>query len=266
MWEIYGYTAATIYLIASLLWIVSVRVKDASIIDLFWGLFFVAAAWVLLTIEVRHAQPKHLLLVLLVTLWGFRLAYHLTVRNLGHGEDRRYQLWRAHGGPHWWLKSYYRVYLLQATIALVVATPIVACFVAPSRFLWINWLGAFICVAGLAIEVTADIQLQRFKAEPDSAGRVMDRGLWHYSRHPNYFGDAMMWWGLGLLALSASTWWSLIGPAVMTLVFLNVSNAVIERGLKQRRPEYERYIARTSAFLLRPPRDVPSSQPHEERR
>lgn len=253
MWELYGYTAATIYLIASVLWIVSVRIEDASIIDLFWGLFFVAAAWVLLTIDVRHVQPKHLLFVLLVTVWGLRLAYHLTVRNLGHGEDRRYRLWREHGGPNWWLKTYYRIYLLQGTIALVVATPIVACFVAPSRFLVVNWLGALIAITGIAIEATADIQLQRFRAEPDSAGRVMDRGLWYYSRHPNYFGDATTWLGLGLLAFSGKTWWSLIGPAVMTLVFLNVSNNVIERGLKKRRPEYASYIARTSAFVPRRP-------------
>jgi steroid 5-alpha reductase family enzyme len=265
MWELFGVTALTIYAFATALWIVSVAVRDASIIDLFWGPFFVAAAWVLLAIGIDRAGARQLLFVFLVTAWGLRLAYHLTVRNLGHGEDRRYQLWRAHGGEHWWLKSYYRVYLLQATIALVVAAPIVACFASPHRISFVNWLGAIVCVAGIAFEATADIQLQRFRAQPDSAGRVMDHGLWYYSRHPNYFGDALMWWGLGLVAFSVDTWWSLIGPLAMTLVFLNVSQDVIERGLKKRRPDYERYIARTSAFVPRPPTaEVAHASPGKE--
>jgi steroid 5-alpha reductase family enzyme len=124
--------------------------------------------------------------------------------------------------------------------------------------LLVNWLGAATCIVGVVFEATSDIQLQRFRASPQGAGAVMDRGLWRYSRHPNYFGDALMWWGLGLLTFSGTTWWSIIGPLAMTFVFLKVSNDVIERGLKKRRPEYESYIARTSAFFPRRPSAAPS--------
>lgn len=253
MWELYGYAAITVVAIVTVLWIVSVALQDASIIDLFWGPLFVAMAWVLLAIELDHAAPKHLLFVFLVTAWGLRLAFHLTARNVGHGEDVRYRAWRSHGGKNWWLKTYYRVYLLQGTIALVVATPVIACFAGPPRMSIINWIGVAVCIAGMTTEAMSDIQLTRFKAEPSSAGQVMDKGLWYYSRHPNYFGDAVMWWGLGIATFSGPTWWSLVGPLAMTLVFLNLSQDVIERGLKRRRPDYVYYIERTSAFFpLRP--------------
>jgi steroid 5-alpha reductase family enzyme len=184
-----------------------------------------------------------------VTAWGLRLAFHLAARNFGHGEDTRYRVWRHHGGPNWWIKSFYRVYLLQGAIALVVATPIIAAFLATPGSLLINWIGVPIWLLGFAIEAAADIQLNRFRARPDSALQVLDDGIWRFSRHPNYFGDALQWWGLGLFTFSTTTWWSLVGPLLMTLVFLKLSNAVIERGLLKRRPDYAQYVARTNAFF-----------------
>ena len=253
LWALYATAAATVLTIVVVLWSISVAIRDASIIDVFWGPLFVAIGWVLLTVQLDSATPKQLLVVLLVTLWGLRLGFHLGSRNLGTGEDTRYRIWRQHGGANWWLTSLYRVYLLQGAIALVVATPIVAAFRDDHPLEWVNWLGIPVWLAGFGIEAIADVQLTRFRVRPDTAGAVLDVGLWRYSRHPNYFGDALQWWGLGLVTFSGVAWWSLVGPLVMTLVFVNLSNDVIERGLKKRRPDYARYIERTSAFFPKLP-------------
>jgi steroid 5-alpha reductase family enzyme len=247
---LYCIAALTVFSIVTLLWLVSVAVRDASIIDVFWGTLFVAIAWVLLVVSGVGTAGKVQALVFMVTAWGLRLSFHLGARNVGHGEDRRYALWRAHGGPNWWLKTYYRIYLLQGGIALVVATPIVAVFYEP-EFKLFNLIGVLAWLAGLAIEIAADVQLARFRATSGTEGQVLSAGLWRYSRHPNYFGDALQWWGLGLFALTPSTWWSWIGPLAMTLVFVFISTGVIERGLKKRRPDYARYAEATSSLLPR---------------
>lgn len=249
--ELYGYAATTVLTTVMLLWIVSVAIRDASIIDVFWGPLFVAIAWVLFAENLHAVGFKHLVVLFLVTAWGLRLAFHLAARNFGQGEDVRYRLWRAHGGERWWLKSFYRVYLLQAAIALVVATPIVAAFRVTDAPFLINWIGLPIWLVGFVIEATADVQLTRFRSRPESHGQVMQEGLWSYSRHPNYFGDALQWWGLGVFTFSGDTWWAVIGPLAMTLVFLKISNEVIERGLAKRRPGYADYVARTNAFFPR---------------
>jgi steroid 5-alpha reductase family enzyme len=248
--EIYGTALLVVLILVSLLWAISVPLKDASIIDICWGPLFVAMAWVLLG---TGGEPglKPYLMTLLVTLWGLRLGFHLLARNLGHGEDRRYQLWRQHGGENWWLKTYYRIYLFQGAIALVVATPIAAAFFKPDTFSFLNALGVLVWAAGFAFELLADIQLNRFKGDPANRGRILDTGLWSLSRHPNYFGDALQWWGLGLVAFSTATWWALIGPAAMTAVFLYISNDVLERGMRKRHPAYEAYVAATPKFFPR---------------
>jgi steroid 5-alpha reductase family enzyme len=251
--SLYAAAAITVLTIVTMLWLISIAIRDASIIDVFWGPLFVAIAWVLFAVNLGAVTINHLVLLFFVTAWGLRLAFHLAERNFGRGEDTRYRLWRARGGPNWWLKSLYRVYLLQGAIALVVATPVVAAFRStPAPFL-INWIGVPIWLLGFAIEAAADVQLNRFRARPDSTLLVLDDGLWRFSRHPNYFGDALQWWGLGVFTFSGTTWWSLVGPLAMTLVFLNLSNAVIERGLLKRRPEYAQYVARTSAFFPKLP-------------
>jgi len=248
--ELYGTALLVVLVMVSLLWAISVPLRDASIIDIFWGPLFVAIAWVLLA---TGGEPslKPYLVTLLATLWGLRLGFHLATRNLGHGEDRRYQLWRQHGGENWWLKTYYRIYLFQGAIALVVATPIIAAFYQPERFSLLNALGVLVWAAGFVFEMLADVQLTRFKADPANRGRILDTGVWALCRHPNYFGDALQWWGLALVAFSASTWWALIGPIAMTAVFLNISNDVLERGMRKRHPAYEAYIGATPKFFPR---------------
>ena len=249
--ELYGYAFAAVAATVTTLWLISVTIRDASIIDAFWGPLFVAITWVLFATNLDTAGTKQLVTLFLVTAWGLRLAFHLAARNFGMGEDTRYQLWRAHGGEYWWLKSFYRVYLLQGAIALVVATPIVAAFRDPEPPFLINWIGVPIWALGFFIEATADVQLTRFRARPESRGEVIEEGLWARSRHPNYFGDALQWWGLAVFTFTGITWWAFIGPLAMTLVFVSLSNEVIERGLVKRRPGYAQYMARTNAFFPR---------------
>jgi steroid 5-alpha reductase family enzyme len=250
---LYGVSLLVVLLMVSALWAISVPLRDASIIDMFWGPLFVVMAWAMLAATGTIALKPYLI-TLLVTLWGLRLAFHLIGRNLGQGEDRRYQLWRERGGSNWWLESYYRVYLLQGGIALLVATPLIAAFYHPGTFGFVAAIGVLVWAFGFVYELLADVQLARFRADPDNSGRIMNRGLWAHSRHPNYFGDAVQWWGLGLIAFSAVTWWSLIGPAVMTAVFLGLSNDVLEKGMRKRHPEYAAYIASTPKFFPWPGR------------
>jgi steroid 5-alpha reductase family enzyme len=250
VFELYAIAVLVVLAFVSVLWAVSVALEDASIIDMFWGPLFIAIAWVLLPATGELAMKPYLI-TLLVTLWGLRLAYHLIGRNLGQGEDSRYRQWRERGGDNWWLASYYRIYLLQGGIALVVATPLIAAFHRPHDLNVLNFLGVLVWAVGFVYELLADVQLTRFKSDPANRGQVMNRGLWARSRHPNYFGDALQWWGLGLVAVTVATWWALLGPLAMTLVFLGLSNDVLERGMKKRHPGYADYIAQTPKFLPR---------------
>ncbi len=260
---LYSIAIGTTLVLITALWLASVALKDASIIDIFWGVLFVAIAWALLVASRHEVELKMLTATLLVTIWGLRLTFHLAMRNLGGGEDTRYALWRRNGGPNWWLKSYYRIFLLQGAIAIVVATPLVAVFDRPRDFSVVNLLGLIVWGAGFAWEFVADLQLTRFRATA-RPGEVLASGLWRLSRHPNYFGDALQWWGLGLFALAAPTWWALVGPLLMTVFFVYVSNDVIEKGLLKRRPEYARYVAATNAFFPWAPQAV-TDEPAESR-
>ena len=247
------YTAGSLWLAVTLLWLASVLLHDASIIDICWGPLFVLIAWVLYAAADPGSQTRSagepLLMLLLVTLWGLRLGLHLYARNHGRGEDPRYARWRARGGARWWWQSYFRVFCLQGGIALIVAAPIVGAMQAPDAALLSarNAIAVAVWLLGFGIELQSDLQLQRYRA---SGGREpLDSGLWHYTRHPNYLGDALQWWGLGLLAFSAANWWVLLGPLTMTLVFVRVSIGILERRLAEQRPGYTAYRARTPAFL-----------------
>jgi steroid 5-alpha reductase family enzyme len=239
-------------------WVASVIVRDASIIDVFWGVGFIAIAWT--CVGVGHGdETRRLLLAILTTVWGARLAIHIGRRNLGHGEDRRYAAMRERHGDRFWLTSLYRVYLVQAVTMWVVSLPLQAA-ASTGRHPGLGLLDAIgigVWLIGIGFEAIGDLQLDRFKRSPDSKGKVMDRGLWRYTRHPNYFGDATMWWGLGLIALGAgpSAAWGLAGPIVDTLILTRVSGKpILEKDIEQRRPGYREYVERTSGFVPLPPR------------
>ena len=239
-------------------WVASLLVRDASIVDVFWGLGFVVVAWV--CFAVGHGDhDRRLLLAVLATVWGARLALHIGARNHGRGEDRRYVEMRERDGSRFWLTSLYRVFLVQAVVLWVISLPLQAGgSIGGGRGLGVlDALGGVLWLVGFAFEALGDLQLVRFKAEPANRGRVMDRGLWRYTRHPNYFGDAAAWWGLGLVALGAggAAAWGLAGSAMDTLILTRVSGKpVLEKDIETRRPGYREYIERTSGFLPRPPR------------
>lgn len=240
----------------TLLWLLSLALRDASIVDICWGPAFLLAALVTLQ-RLETVTPRAVTVLLLVGLWAIRLAFHLGRRNIGHGEDPRYAAWRAEHGRRWWWRSYLQVFVLQAVIAWGVGWPVHAAMASPAPFpAATDLLGIILVLSGLLCETVADWQLTAFRADPANRGRVLDTGLWRYSRHPNYFGDAVVWWGFGALALAASGgWMTLVGPALMTFLLMRVSGVtLLERGMTDRRPDYARYIARTSAFVPWPPR------------
>jgi steroid 5-alpha reductase family enzyme len=239
-------------------WVVSVALRDASIVDSFWGLGFVVIAWVCYAAG-DGCRGRRLLVAVLVTIWGLRLAIHITRRNRGHGEDPRYVAMRERDGQRFWLTSLYRVFLAQAVVMWLISLPLAAAgSIGAHRTLGaFDIVGAAVWLVGFTFEAVGDLQLDRFKADPASRGRVMDRGLWRYTRHPNYFGDATLWWGLGLIALGGG-WgaaWGLAGSALDTLILTRVSGKpVLERDIEQRRPGYRDYINRTSGFIPLPPK------------
>ncbi|HET9695105.1 MAG TPA: DUF1295 domain-containing protein, partial [Steroidobacteraceae bacterium] len=201
-------------------------------------------------------EPRTVLVLTLVTLWGLRLAIYLGRRTFGHEEDRRYQAIRRRNDPGFTWKSLYLVFGLQAVLAWVISLPLLGGVAGDPRPLGVlDGLGAALWLLGWSFESVGDWQLARFKADPANAGRVMDRGLWRYTRHPNYFGDFCVWWGFYLVALAAGAWWSIAGPALMTVLLLRVSGvALLERDIGTRRPGYEEYVRRTNAFFPGPPR------------
>ncbi|MCY4271480.1 MAG: DUF1295 domain-containing protein [bacterium] len=237
-------------------WAISVAVRDASIVDILWGFGFVAVAWASLLVTDGHGV-RAVLLAAMATTWGLRLAIYLGIRNLGKGEDYRYQSMRRRAGDRFWITSLYRVFGLQGAVMWVVSLPLQLGISEAGRGwapLWV--VGAAVFVVGFGFEAVGDWQLARFKADPASAGQVMDRGLWRYTRHPNYFGDAVAWWGIGLVAASTPIGAiGLIGPAVITLFLLRVSGVpMLERALTKNRTGYADYMQNTSSFIPRRPK------------
>jgi steroid 5-alpha reductase family enzyme len=233
-----------------LLWLWSLPLRNASIVDIFWGTAFVVAAWTAALASAGGGTRRWLVLAL-VSIWGLRLSLHLLRRNAGHGEDPRYAaMRRGHGARFWWV-SLFTVFLLQAVLAWVISLPVQAAVVAPATPLGLVDAAAVVLWGtGLAFEAVGDWQLTRFRRDPASRGKVLDTGLWRYTRHPNYFGDACAWWGLGLLGVAAGAPWTLVSPALMTFLLLRVSGvSLLEKDIAARRPGYREYVERTSAFF-----------------
>ncbi|MFM8648514.1 MAG: DUF1295 domain-containing protein [Actinomycetota bacterium] len=249
-------SAVAILILMVSTWIVSVIIKNASIVDIVWGLGFVVVAWVGRVVGDGN-DARQWLLTLLTTMWGLRLAGYLAWRNTGHGEDFRYRSMRKRWGSRFPLMSLLTVFGLQGTLMWIVSLGVQLgqADATPDLGL-LALIGVVVYAIGLFFEVVGDAQLTKFKADPASAGQVMDRGLWRYTRHPNYFGDACVWWGLALIAAETGGGaWGLIGAAVMSFFLRRVSGVtMLERSLKKRREGYAEYIARTSPFIPRPPK------------
>lgn len=247
--------------ILTLVWIASVKLRDASIIDPCWGLGFVLIAWQSALIN-GFTDSRTILLVTLITIWGTRLSAFLLYRNHGHGEDRRYTVMREHHGLRFWWVSLFTVFLLQAILLWLIAWPFQVAMARRHSPGW-NWLdaiGLVVWTAGFLFEAVGDWQLARFKSDPANANRVMDRGLWRYTRHPNYFGDCCVWWGIYLIAATGGASWTIASPLLMTVLLLKVSGvSLLESTIIDRRPDYAQYQAQTSAFFPWPP-NIPVSQ------
>ena len=236
-----------------LLWCLSLALRDASIVDIWWGPGFALISLVSFAL----APEGNALATGITVLWGLRLGAYLLARNAGHGEDPRYQAMRRHHGARFPLVSLATVFALQGVLMWFVSLPVqVANHGGAGPAPVTAALGFGLWALGLFFETVGDLQLSRFRAEPASQGQVMDRGLWRYTRHPNYFGDACAWWGIWLVCLGApGAAWTVLSPAVMTFFLLRISGvALLERSIGKRRPEYVEYQRRTSAFIPLPPK------------
>jgi steroid 5-alpha reductase family enzyme len=240
--------------IAVLVWAASMPLRDVSIVDSAWG-FLVLAPALVAAARAPEVGLRGMLVLALAAAWAVRLALHIVWRHRGEPEDRRYQAIRARNQPHFAWKSLYLVFLLQALLASVVALPLSAAVSSRAPWSTIDALGVALSGLGLVVETLADLQLARFKADPAHRGQVMAAGLWRYSRHPNYFGEFCVWWGLWLTALAAGAWWTVVSPLLMTVLLLKVSGVrLLEKDIGERRPAYRAYIRRTPAFFPWRPR------------
>jgi steroid 5-alpha reductase family enzyme len=235
-------------------WLVSLWRRDASIVDGMWPVFIAGASLVYAGSWGDLTTGAGLALTLLL-IWAARLCIHITVRNHGQPEDRRYQKIRANNPP-FWIRSLYIVFGFQAALSWIVAMPFMVLSSAPADFGVLHATGLAVAAFGILYEGIADWQLESFRKLGGNRGRVLDTGLWRYSRHPNYFGECCVWWGFGIFALGAGAWWALASPLLMTLLLLKVSGVtMLERDIGDRRPQYARYIQQTNAFLPGTPRN-----------
>jgi steroid 5-alpha reductase family enzyme len=252
-------TTAAVVIAALMLttWLVSLVLKNASIVDIIWGFGFVLVAWaVRLNVDEGLAARQNLL-VGMTTVWGLRLAGYLFWRNHGKGEDYRYRAMRKHWGPRFPIISLLTVFTLQGVLMFTVSLPVQLGQTRLDPDLgWLAIVGVAVWAIGIFFEWVGDAQLARFKGDPSNQGKVMNRGLWKFTRHPNYFGDACVWWGIALVAAETTVGrWGLIGALVMTILLRRVSGVVLlEKSLSKRKEGYAEYIARTSPFFPRPPK------------
>ncbi len=246
--------------VGSLAWVVSVLIRNVSFVDSLWSLFFLLAAAIYFVFEAAPGARAWLVLGLVV-IWSLRLSLHITIRNWGEGEDYRYQAIRANNEPGFAVKSLYIVFGLQGLLAWIVSAPLLSAISGASAVTALDLAALVLWTTGVFFEAVGDYQLARFKRDPANKGRVMDRGLWRYTRHPNYFGDFCVWWAFYLFALATGAWWTIFAPLLMTFLLLRVSGvAMLERTITERRPEYADYIARTNAFFPGPSRPESTSE------
>ncbi len=249
-----AWTAAVVFLT----WLASLARHDVSLVDRVWPVCIAGAGLVYFALLPGHT-PRGLCMAVLGTAWAVRLGLYITSRNWGHGEDRRYQAIRARNQSGFAFKSLYLVFALQAVLAWIVSAPFLPGMAAVQPLGALDVAGIALALFGTFFEAIGDAQMVRFKADPASKGQVMDRGLWRYTRHPNYFGEACVWWGLWLVAIGGAGWggaWSVVSPLLMTWLLLKVSGVrMLEEDIGERRPAYRDYIARTNAFLPGPVRN-----------
>jgi steroid 5-alpha reductase family enzyme len=241
---------AVILVLMIILWLISLILKNASIVDIFWGIGFIIVAWFAFSFSQGYL-PRKTLVCTLTTIWGLRLALHISIRNWGKPEDFRYAKWREENGMRWWWFSFFQVFLLQGILMWIISTPLIAAQTSgfPAILTPLDLIGASLWTLGLLFESIGDLQLMLFKSNRSNKGKLLTTGLWRYTRHPNYFGEAILWWGYYIIAVAAGYWWTIFSPIIMTWLLLRVSGvAMLERTMKLK-PGYEEYIQKTNAFF-----------------
>lgn len=252
--KIYSLGLIPLFSIATVTWLVSLWKRDVSIVDSVWSVFFVATT-ACFALVLPFVGPRSFILLPLVILWAMRLSIHITWRNWGHPEDSRYQTIRRNNEPNFAWKSFYLVFILQALLAWIISSPLLVILASPLPLTGSDFLGLAIVLFGLGFESLADWQLAKFKSEPTSEGKVMDCGLWRYTRHPNYFGEFCVWWGFFIMAIASGAWITIVSPLLMSFLLLKISGVpMLEKDIVERRPAYREYAERTNAFFPGPPK------------
>jgi steroid 5-alpha reductase family enzyme len=249
---IYIQALIVILIIMTILWLISVIIKNVSIVDLFWGIGFVITA-VFYFLRTDGFAVRKIILLSLVAIWGLRLSVYLAWRNLGNGEDFRYREFRKKYGEkkYWWI-SFFQTFLLQGILMWLISAPLLgAQFYSFKNSLGILDYFAFVLwIIGITFEAGGDFQLAVFRANPSNKGKVLDYGFWKYTRHPNYFGDATVWWSYGLFCLASGSYLPVTGSILMTSLIIKISGvALLEKSLTDKKPEYRDYIEKTSPFI-----------------
>ena len=249
--DIQVYSAALILIlgVGVAAWLISVAIRNVAFVDSLWSLFFLIAA-VVFAVSAWPLSARGLLVTVLVAVWALRLSIYITARNWGEPEDYRYQKIRANNEPGFAFKSLYIVFGLQGLLAWIIAMPLMPAIMNPGSIGPLEVIAAALWLVGFAFEAGGDYQLSRFKRDASNKGRVLNAGLWRFTRHPNCFGDFCIWWAFYLFAVAAGGWWTLISPLLMSFLLLKVSGvAMLEKTITDRRPDYADYIRRTNAFF-----------------
>ncbi len=252
MTALFTQAALIIFILVTLLWIVSIFITNVSIVDIFWGLGFVVVNTYYVFMS-GDLTPRKLLILILVSIWGLRLALYLAFRNIGKGEDFRYQKFRQYYGVnrYWWI-SYFQTFLLQGALIMIVSLPLLGISHNNQfeNFKLLDYIGIIIWIIGFSFEAGGDFQLSRFKKDAHNKGKVLNKGFWKYTRHPNYFGDSAVWWAYALISVAAGSYWQIIGAVIMTLLIIKVSGvSLLEKTLNKSKPQYKEYITKTNAFF-----------------
>jgi steroid 5-alpha reductase family enzyme len=242
--------AGAVFVYMTVVFLIAILAKDNSIVDVGWGPGFILVAVV--TFFLRPGfEARHVLITVLVLIWGLRLATHIFLRNWGRGEDFRYAKWRKDWGRWFIPRSFFQVFMLQGIFMLLISSPTILVNRSRERGLtMLDALGGLVWLTGFLFEAVGDYQLKRFKQKPESRGKIMAAGLWKYTRHPNYFGEAVLWWGIWLVALSVDSGWAaIISPLTISFLLLKVSGVAMLEKKYAGNEEFAAYARRTSPFF-----------------
>ena len=246
----------------TVVWVISLLKRDASIMDIAYGVLLLGASWWLFLHNGAQAQASNVLLLSMTSIGFGRYSLYILWRNLPHGEDPRYARWRQRSGARWWWWSYFQIFLLQGVVIWIWAVPLVFGMRASGEIGFWHIAGALVWLVGFVFEAGSDWQLTRFKHQRTDRSQLLDTGLWALSRHPNYFGQTCMWWGYGVFALAHPWGWLSVLPLVYVTWFMNKGSttSLMERHMIKTKPGYANYCATVPAFFPRLPSRAPETK------